>query len=128
MIRNPRTVRLKVHRDYYELICQFGGLSKVANTMIELLYDGTLDVTQIGRCPPEDVTCVNCSVTIANPHYEELVALYGISSPKVSLRRYLYYFVEAELYDGYPAFFPLEAERERQAKQLTLTALLRRKH
>lgn len=128
MIRNPRTMRLRMHQDYYELIQQFGGLSKVANTMVELVYMGIIDPREMTRCPEPDKTCIGCSVTITNPHYEELVAEYGMSSPRVSLRRYLYYFVEAELYDTYSAYFTSEAEREEQTKQLTLSALLRRKH
>lgn len=121
-----RTTRIRIHRDYYDVLQQFGGLSKVANAMADLVYAGLVDVREMPRSPEANADCIGCSVTMTSPGYEALVEEYGVSSPKVSIRRWLYYFVENELYSEYPTHFKLEAEREAKTKQLTLNNLLRR--
>lgn len=118
---------IRIHCDYYDIIKQFGSPSKVANSMVELMRLGLIDPADMRKAPEPIGRCTTCSVTIHNDYYEQLVSLYGATSPKLSLRRYLYHFVEEELYSQYAAYFPYEAERESKGKTLTLANLLRRK-
>lgn len=122
-----RTVKVRIHKEYYDFINQFGGLSKVANTMVELVYDGLIDPDDMTRCPLPDQSCVSSSATIESEHYIELVKLYGASSPRVSIRRYLYYFVDSEVYNMFPDMFHFVKPMQDKRDKITLANLLRRK-
>lgn len=116
-----------IHPEYLDFLKQFGGPSYVADALVELMYTGELDAGQMTPAPPVDASCMKLTVAVTNKHYKELVAVYGASSPMVSIRRALYYFVDNELYTAYPERFTFNPQASvDKTKQITLANLLRR--
>ena len=121
-----RLIKVRIHKDYYDFINQFGGLSVVAKTMVDLVYDGLIEPDDMYKCPLGDNSCISTSASINVERYAELVKLYGVSSPRISIRRYLYYFVDNEIYNLFPEYFKFTKPKEDKRKTVTLSNLLRR--
>lgn len=123
-----RKYKLTMHQEYLDFLEQFGGPAKVADTMVELVYIGLIEPEQMTQAPPLDNSCIKRTLLLQNQHIDELIAIYGTSSPSVSIRRYLYYFVDNELYATYPDYFKFNTTPTvDKTKTVTLANLLRRK-
>lgn len=76
----------------------YGTLDEVVNKILETSEQGIFDVIDMPKCEPRDgATRYNIDVT--NEYYITLVNAYSINSPKISLRRILYWFVQQEMAD-----------------------------
>ena len=87
-----------LHKHIAEPLMCFGDLSDVVNRILETSEQGIFDVIDMPKCESRDgATRYNINVT--NETYLTLVASFPPNSPRLSLRRLLYWFVEQEMYD-----------------------------
>lgn len=87
-----------LHREIKETLQAFGDLSTVVNKILELGENGAFDLTDKPSSPDRgDAGRVTIDVT--NEYYLSLLDNYTPNSPRISLRRLLYWFVENEIYE-----------------------------
>lgn len=92
-----RKIDVRLHKEYYDVLTQFGTLNEVVDKVINEIEAGTINIDELPRCPDLSGTH-KYIVTIDNPFYDDLVQIYGSHSNKISMRRILYYVVDNELY------------------------------
>ena len=93
-------VNIAIDNNYYNILRLFGTMDEVVDKALKLVEQGEID---FDRCPqiPTTKNCRHIVVAISNPYYEELRALHGATSSKISINRLLYYIVDNELYYTY---------------------------
>lgn len=90
-------VALYLHEYVYDSLTSFGPLEHIVNKVIQAGTDGLIPLENLPATPPRSChTCRQVHVCVDNPVYEELIATHGARSPRVSLRRILYDFVDNE--------------------------------
>lgn len=94
---------LKVHvnldQTTHDILLAFGkNLSEVVNKILDEYSEGNIDIVNKPMAPSLDGTR-RYTVTIQNEEYEEMYLRYGPTSPFISLRRLLYWFVDEEIYE-----------------------------
>lgn len=87
-----------LHKHIAETLQCYGDLSDVVNKILETSEQGVFDVVDMPKCESrEGATRYNINVT--NETYLSLVESFPPNSPRLSLRRLLYWFVEQEMYE-----------------------------
>lgn len=87
-----------LHKHIAETLMCYGDLSDVVNKILEVSEQGIFDVVDMPKCESrEGATRYNINVT--NETYLSLVESFPPNSPRLSLRRLLYWFVEQEMYE-----------------------------
>lgn len=87
-----------LHSHIVNTLRTFGNLSEVINRILQAGADGKIELTDR---PP----CINragasrYNIDITQPEYLELLNYYPLNSPKVSIRRIIYWFVDFEIYN-----------------------------
>lgn len=89
---------IRLHKEYCEILTQFGSLSHVTNCILHACEIGAIDVFDKPVAPPKDGT-QKCIITIDNVWYEGLLKDFGAKNSRISLRRLLYWFVDNEVYN-----------------------------
>ena len=87
-----------LHKPIAEVLMCYGDLSEVVNKILEASEQGLFDVVDLPRCPARDGAS-RYTVNITNEYYLNLLETFPINSPRISIRRILYWFVEQEIYD-----------------------------
>ena len=87
-----------LHKPIAETLMCYGDLSEVVNRILEVSEKGVFDVVDMPKCEPRD-GATKYFIEVTNETYLELVASYPPNSPRLSLRRLLYWFVEQEIAD-----------------------------
>ena len=87
-------VTIHLHKEIADALMCFGSLSDVVN---KILSCDEIDIMDKPPCPPKD-NCKKYVLNITNQTYIDLYDEYGASSPRISLRRLLYWFVDNEMY------------------------------
>lgn len=110
-------VNIAIDNSYYNILRLFGTMDEVVDKALKLVEQGEIDFE---RCPqiPTTKNCRHIVVAISNPYYEELRALHGATSSKISINRLLYYIVDNELYYtyGWERNFELSKDQKRQVE------------
>lgn len=87
-----------LHKHIAETLQCYGDLSEVVNKILDASEQGIFDVVDMPKCESrEGATRYNINVT--NQTYLSLVESFPPNSPRLSLRRLLYWFVEQEMYE-----------------------------
>ena len=89
-------VSVYLHKEIIETLRCFGNLDEVVNHILDDM-SANYSLTDLPACP-DRTNAQRCTVDITNTEYLELLSTFGPTSPRVSLRRIIYYFVENELY------------------------------
>lgn len=87
-----------LHKHIAEPLMCYGDLSDVVNKILEASEQGIFDLIDMPKCESRD-GATRYNINITNNTYLELVATFPPNSPRLSLRRILYWFVEQEMYD-----------------------------
>ena len=87
-----------LHKEIVDVLRSFGNLELVVNQILAYGSEGYYEVTDKPPAPPRD-NAGRYSINITEEGYLQLLEIYPINSPKISIRRLLYWFVENEVYD-----------------------------
>lgn len=87
-----------LHKHIAETLMCYGDLSDVVNRILEVSETGVFDVVDVPKCEPRD-GATKYFIDVTNETYLALVASFPTNSPRLSLRRLLYWFVEQEMYE-----------------------------
>ena len=117
-------VNITMSEECYKILLLFGTIDEVVQKALVLVEKGEIDlescpyVQQFGKLK-------HIVVTIDNPYYESLRALYGATSPKASINRLLYYIVDNEIYEacGWKQVNKYNAENEAKIEGYKSTIL-----
>lgn len=93
-----RNIDIRLHKEYCDVLMQFGTLSYTANCILHACEIGAIDLFDKPVAPPKDGT-QKCIITIDNEWYERLLDDFGPRNTHISLRRLLYWFVDNEVYN-----------------------------
>lgn len=89
---------LYLHREIIDILSCYGNLPDVINRAIDDCLANGIDVCNKPPAP-ERTDARRITVDIHNNEYLELLAAYPSNSSIPSLRRFVYWFVEEEIYD-----------------------------
>ena len=91
---------LNISKDYYDILVRFGDINDVVDKVLKIAERGEIDIDSLPaayiRGDKKHVV-----VNIDSEWYEHMQALYGTTSPRISISRLLYYFIDNELYLDY---------------------------
>jgi hypothetical protein len=87
-----------LHKEIVNVLRSFGDLDIVVNQILAYGAEGYYEVTDKPPAPPRDMAG-RYTISITDENYLQLLEIYPVNSPKISIRRLLYWFVENEMYD-----------------------------
>lgn len=87
-----------LHQYVVNTLTLFGDLSDVANNILQAGADGKIEILDRPPCINRD-GCGRYNVDITQQDYLELLQCYPMNSPKISIRRLLYWFVDFAVYE-----------------------------
>lgn len=93
-----RNLDIRLHKEYVDVLTQFGTLSYTTNCILNACEIGVIDLFDKPVAPPKDGTQKHI-ITIDNLWYEQLLDDFGPKNLHISLRRLLYWFVDNEIYN-----------------------------
>lgn len=93
-------MRLSVylHDEVYSVLKCFGTLDKVVNDMLDAVSAGEIELMD-KPAAPDRTGAGRYDININNEDYILLIRQMGAKSTRISLRRFLYWFVEEEVYE-----------------------------
>lgn len=86
-----------LHSEIVDILKCYGTLEDVVNRILEEAAKGYFDVMDKPACPSRE-GAGRYDINIVEPNYLELLSVYSPFSPKISVRRLIYWFVENEIY------------------------------
>ena len=89
---------LYLHKNISETLMCYGKLGDVVNKILELCEENVIDIMDMPKCQPRDGAS-RYDIDVTNEYYLSLLESFPIKSPRISLRRLLYWFVEQEMPD-----------------------------
>lgn len=89
---------LYLHDEIHSILRCYGTLDEVINRILDAGTAGEFDFTDKPRVP-DRTGARRFNVDVQNEEYLTLVKYHNYNSPKTSLRRLVYWFVENEMYD-----------------------------
>lgn len=90
-------VSIYLHKPIVNLLRCFGDLSDVINKILDAGDQGMFDIMDKPSCESREGAS-RYTVNITNTTYLSLLNEYSVNSPRISLRRLIYWFVENEMY------------------------------
>ena len=87
-----------LHKEIADTLRLFGDLSYVTNLILQYGAEGYYDVCNKPAIVDRG-TASRYMIDVTEPNYLQLLAVHSSNSPKISLRRLLYWFVENEMYN-----------------------------
>lgn len=87
-----------LHQAIAETLMCYGDLSEVVNRILEESENGEFDIIDRPRCPARDGAS-RYDIEITSEYYINMLSSFPINSPRISLRRLIYWFVEQEMYE-----------------------------
>lgn len=87
-----------LHKEIVNTLRSFGNLDTVVNQILAYGAEGYFEITDKPPAPPRDYAS-RYNVQITDESYLQLLEIYPVNSPKISIRRLLYWFIENEVYD-----------------------------
>ncbi len=103
-----------LHNNIIETLSCYGDLSDVVNNILDAAEQGSFDIVDLPPAPSRD-GATRCEINITSEYYLTLASTFPMNSPRISLRRILYWFVEQEMYDA----LEWEAVNEYKSKEKT---------
>ena len=88
---------LYLHRPVVSVLRCYGDLEEVVNRILHEAALGKIDIMD-KPAAPDRIGAGKYNVNITEPYYLDLISSYSLFSPRISLRRLLYWFVENEVY------------------------------
>lgn len=113
-------VSIYLHKPIVETLLCYGSLEDVTNRILDACESGEIDIMDRPKVPPRD-GAGRYDVDIRSDYYMELLDTFSPTSPRISLRRLLYWFVENEMYDvlGWePTYEYIDNEKRRILKMI----------
>lgn len=110
-----------LHKPIAETLMCYGDLSDVVNKILDASEQGAFDIIDRPRCPARD-GATRYVIDVKSEYYLSMLENFPINSPRISLRRILYWFVENEMYDELEWEVTLEyhnKEKEKMLKKLS---------
>jgi hypothetical protein len=89
---------LYLHDEIYAILRCYGTLDDVVNRVLDAGTEGAFDILDKPKVP-DRAGARRFDVDVKNEEYIDAVRRHNYNSPKTSLRRLLYWFVENEMYD-----------------------------
>ena len=86
-----------LHDYVIDILHYFGNIEDVINKMLTDLMAAGIDITNKPK-PPKRDDARRITVRITNAEYLDLITIFSINSPTVSLRRLIYWFVDNGVY------------------------------
>ena len=87
-----------LHDYIVNIITCFGTLDEVTNKLLDAYEEGIINIEYLPTCPYRG-DCRRYEINVENENYINLILTYGATSPRYSLRRLLYWFVDNEIYN-----------------------------
>ena len=87
-----------LHKYVVDTLYLFGDLSVVINRILQEWADGKIDILDKPACVNRN-GAGRYAVMITQPDYLELLQYYSVNSPKISIRRIIYWFVDFAIYE-----------------------------
>ena len=87
-----------LHKYVVDTLCLFGDLSEVVNRILQEGADGNIELIDRPPCKNRE-GAGRYNITINQPDYIDMLQYYPVNSPKLSIRRILYWFVDFAVYD-----------------------------
>lgn len=91
-------ISVYLHKNIVDTLRCYGELSEVVNRILDASEEGIFDLTDMPKCRSRE-GALRFEVNVTNETYLCLLNNYPVNSPRISLRRILYWFVEEEMYD-----------------------------
>ncbi len=113
-------VSIYLHKPIVETLLCYGSLEDVTNKILDACESGEIDIMDKPKVPPRE-GAGRYDVNIHSDFYIELLSTFSPTSPRISLRRLLYWFVENEVYDtlGWePTYEYFNSEKTRILKKI----------
>ena len=113
-----------LHREIVDTLRCFGELDEVINKILLEAASGKFDLMDKPPCPDRS-GAGRYEVDIVEPNYLDLLNIYTPFSPKISIRRLIYWFVENEIYTslGWEQIKNFESRNARLFKNKIANAL-----
>ena len=109
-----------LHSPIVETLKCYGELSEVVNKILSLCEQGIIDLVDMPRCPDRSGAS-RFDINVTSEYYLSLVESFPPNSPRISLRRLLYWFVEQEVYDALewiPTFPYVSKQKDKLLKKI----------
>lgn len=87
-----------LHSPIAETLKCYGELSEVVNKILSCAEQGIFDIVDMPKCPDRNGAS-RYDIDVTSEFYISLVESFPTNSPRISLRRLLYWFVEQEMYE-----------------------------
>ena len=87
-----------LHKYVVDTLCLFGDLSEVVNRILQEGADGNIELLDRPQCANRN-GAGRYNINIYQPDYIDLLQSYAVNSPKLSIRRILYWFVDFSVYE-----------------------------
>ena len=87
-----------LHKYVVDTLCLFGNLSEVVNRILQEGADGNIELIDRPPCTNRDGAS-RYNIVINQPDYLDMLQYCPVNSPKLSIRRILYWFVDFAVYD-----------------------------
>lgn len=91
-------ISIYLHKEIHDLLCCYGNLSNVVDDILDAGRCGHFDLENCPACQSREGAS-RYEVNVSNAYYLDLLSTYPANSPRVSLRRIIYFFVDNELYN-----------------------------
>ena len=91
-------ISIYLHRPIVETLRCFGTLTEVVDKILSAGDDGTIDIMDKPPAPDRN-GAGRYDIDVTNENYLSLLETFSINSPKISIRRLLYWFVDNEMYN-----------------------------
>ena len=109
-----------LHAPIAETLKCYGDLSEVTNKILSCAEQGIFDVVDMPHAPDRSGAS-RYDIDVTSEFYISLVESFPPNSPRISLRRLLYWFVEQEMYDvleWVPTFPYISKEKNKILKKI----------
>ena len=109
-----------LHSPIAETLKCYGELSDVVNKILSLCEQGAIELIDMPKCPDRNGAS-RFDINVTSEYYISLVESFPPNSPRISLRRLLYWFVEQEMYDALewiPTFPYISKEKNNILKKI----------
>lgn len=109
-----------LHSPIAETLKCYGDLSEVTNKILEYAEQGSFDIVDMPKCPDRNGAS-RYDINVTSEYYISLVESFPPNSPRISLRRLLYWFVEQEMYNALewvPTFPYISKEKSNILKKI----------
>lgn len=107
-----------LHDEIANVLKSFGEISDVVNKMLDDIINNNYDLMDKPNAPSRE-KAKRFQLNVLQEDYLQLLSTFSINSPRISLRRIIYWFVENEIYND------LQWEQCNYYKNINITKILK---